>query len=56
MNISMSDQKWFAPSGEVFVKNVAAGVCSSVTLNPAFSQLVFSIAWVAWRTAFTVVL
>src|SRR2546426_3880361 len=31
VNISTSDQKWFAPSGEVFVKKVPAGTDFSST-------------------------
>src|SRR5207248_7197910 len=51
----MSDQKWFAPSGEVFVKKTAASTDFKVILKPTFSQLLFITSWTFWRTALMVV-
>src|SRR5262249_62060598 len=50
-----SAQKWFAPSGEVLVKNTAASTDFKVILKPTFSQLDFITSWTFWRTALMVV-
>src|SRR5262245_41750335 len=51
----MSAQKWFAPSGEVFVEQTAASTDFKVIVKPIFSQLDFITSCTFWRTALMVV-